>query len=51
MTQLGLTECIIKALDCEFFPITKTPAEHGHLGSDPDGGYLQKASIMQALLE
>jgi len=42
MTQRGLTERIIKALDCESLPVTKTPAEHGCLGSDPDGALPQE---------
>ena len=43
MTQKGLIDRIVKALECETLPAKKTPAEHDALGSDKDGDLPQAA--------
>ena len=43
MTQKGLIDRIVKALECESLPAKKTPAEHDALGSDKDGELPQAA--------
>ena len=43
MTQVGLIDRIIAALNCEQLPGKRTPAEYGALGTDKDGDPPQEA--------